>query len=80
MLKNCYDSGREMAFTGKYSDVDCDGDYDASKEDTLRHRTDLPYVILKGLNLQGLRLQRVQRVRVVQACQIPTRPLPYQAD
>ena len=70
-------SGRERAFTGKYSDVDCDGDYDASKKDTLRHRTDLPYVILNGLNLQGLRLQRV---RVVQACQIPTRPLPYQAD
>lgn len=66
-----------MAFTGKYSDVDCDGDNDASEKDTLRHRTDLAYVILKGLDLQGLRLQRV---RVVQACQIPTRPLPYQAD
>lgn len=65
VLKNCDHSGRERAFTRKYSEVDCDGDNDASKKDTLRHRTDLPSVILKGLNLQGLRLQRVR----VRACQ-----------
>ena len=42
-------SRREGAFAGKCSEVDCDGDNDASEKDTLRHRTDLPYVILKGL-------------------------------